>query len=183
MTSIAASSIEIPGSTNLDLLAYTLSSVDPLTKEMNSDYKAFPTPAPTSDFSSIAFEYQLPTVHYPEPESSDDLQELNFSIEEQVALSLPHNDTGELDLSWIDRWKADHVFMLVEKEEEVHGGHGIIDSEKDEGETGVPNGYREGEDQSGDLNVDGEENDESDTSDVDGWFPEEREWVSVILTL
>lgn len=146
------------------------SSVDPNTKEMTSDYKALSTPVPT--FGSIAFEYQLPAEHspYPELESNADSQDLDLNFEDQIALSLPRNDTDEVDLSWVDSWKEDRVFMLVE-DEEVESGKGIVKLEGDQGE-------------SGELDADGEEDVESDAeSDFEGWLPEQREWVSVTLTL
>lgn len=143
-----------------------LSCVDPNTKEITSDYKALST-LPTSDFASIAFEYHLPAVYSddPELESNSCPQDVDLSFEDQIGLFLPRNDANEIDLSWVDRWKQDSVFMLVEHDEEVES---IVKSESDKGE-------------SGELGVDNGEDRESDADG--GWLPEQREWVSVTLTI
>ena len=95
-----------------------LSCVDPKTKEITSDYKALST-LPASDFASIAFEYHLPDVYSPDLESgSRARKDAGLGDDkEQMRLFLPGNDVDEVDLGWMDKWKDDSVFMLVDNEE------------------------------------------------------------------
>ena len=90
-----------------------LSCVDPKTKEITSDYKALST-LPASDFASIAFEYHLPDVYSPdlEPGSRARKDAVLGDDKEQMRLFLPEEDLG-----WVDKWKDDSVFMLVDNED------------------------------------------------------------------